>query len=119
MFINVSNHKSSGWGQRQREAAEIYGEIVDIPFPPISSDYTSEEIDELVAQYLKKIQKYDDPVAMVQGEFVFTYRLVSELKAAGILALAGCTDRKVFEEKQPDGTVKKTSVFEFTRFREY
>ena len=35
-FINVSNHPSVSWSVRQRENAETYGQIMDIPFPGVN-----------------------------------------------------------------------------------
>ena len=36
MFINYTNHPSDAWGEKQREEASKYGEILDIHFPDIS-----------------------------------------------------------------------------------
>ena len=33
-FINHTNHPSSRWEEGQRQAAEAYGTIVDLPSPP-------------------------------------------------------------------------------------
>ena len=32
MFINYTNHNSSGWGEKQKVEAEKYGEIVNFDF---------------------------------------------------------------------------------------
>ena len=53
---------------------------------------SEEELEKLVDQYEKKIAVLDEPVVMLQGEYVFTYRLVERLKEAGILVLASCTE---------------------------
>lgn len=36
MLINCSNHPSRLWGDPQKEAAKVYGEIMDIPFPQVN-----------------------------------------------------------------------------------
>ena len=77
------------------------------------------DIDALVADYRERIVAYEKPVVMLQGEFVFTYRLVKRLKEEGVLVLASCTDRKTVEKQEADGSTTKTSVFEFVGFRAY
>lgn len=125
MFINMSNHPSKNWGVSQRKSAEQYGRIMDIPFPRITTTASSEEIDELVKEKTSAVQENIDGskdsvnAVMVEGEFVFTYRMVCSLKKIGILALAAVTQRVVMEEVQPDGTIEKLSKFQFEGFREY
>lgn len=119
MFLNISNHPSKLWGERQLRAAQQYGKIIDISFPQISSESTSSEIDQLVTEYLEKIRVYQHPVVMVQGEFVFTFRLVTALKKEGYTVLAGVSDRKTTEIQREDGTSIKTAEFVFRGFRVY
>lgn len=47
MFINFSNHASTRWGVPQKQAAKKYGEIVDMQFPNVDPEATSEEVHEL------------------------------------------------------------------------
>ena len=46
-FVNCSNHPSGGWLKAQKDAAEKYGTITDIPFPAVRCNlcllYTSEK----------------------------------------------------------------------------
>jgi len=118
-FVNISNHNSKDWGDKQTCAAGLYGEIVDIPFPYINPRSNSEDIDRLVDYYFEKVMNYAPAAVMLQGEFVFTFRLVNRLKAVEINVLASSTERKVTEELMPDGTVRRSSFFEFIAFREY
>lgn len=134
MFINLSNHPSEKWSDKQLEEARkygtIYGKIIDMPFPQISPTATSEEIDELVNEYYQKILE-SIPIeriifinneksfaVLVQGEFVFTYRLVNLLKDKGIIVVAARTERKV-KELVENGIPKKVSEFNFAGFMEY
>lgn len=125
MFINISNHPSAGWGTRQKKEAEIYGEIVDIPFPSISFTDSSENINQKVetaaAEIFSLLSGRGDPrnAVMAEGEFVFTYRLVCVLKRRGICVLAAKTRRIAEEHKNPDGSISKISRFQFEGFREY
>ncbi|MCR4611984.1 MAG: hypothetical protein K5644_08820 [Lachnospiraceae bacterium] len=119
MFINLSNHPSDRWSKEQLVAAQKYGEIIDIAFPKIDANCSEEDVDKIVEDYYKKVLEYDNPTVMVQGEFTFTYRLVSKLKEKGLNVLASCTQREVEIVDNPDGTVNKTSIFKFVRYREY
>ncbi|MBO6206365.1 MAG: hypothetical protein J6O73_05440 [Lachnospiraceae bacterium] len=119
MFINLSNHPSSQWGEAQRQDALRYGEIVDIPYPQIPVKIANEEIDSLVNNYYDLIVQYDEPTVMLQGEPVFAFRLTNRLKTVGIKVLASCTERVSEEEKLEDGSVRKISQFLYGGMREY
>lgn len=41
---------------------------------------------------------------------------IRRLQAVGIRCVCVCSERKVFEERLDDGTIRKTSVFEFRQF---
>ena len=119
MFINISNHPVESWSKKQRQEAEKYGRITEIPFPVIKMEMSSSEIDHLVDDYFEKVKAYRYPVVMVQGEFIFAYRLVSRLKSNGIKALSSRSERKVKESLLKDGTVEKSAIFNFKGFMEY
>lgn len=116
MFINLTNHPSSGWSQEQLNAAKEYGEIIDLSFPIIEPFYTKAEVDELADITIEGIADLDsNPVVHVMGEMTFTYAIVVRLKARGISCVASTTERLV--KMMPDG--KKISEFKFVQFREY
>ena len=119
VFINLTNHPSSAWGTEQIREAENYGEIADFPFHNIPVDISDTELDALVDEYYARIMEQSDPIVMLQGEFVFVYRLANRLKEAGIPVFSACTDRIVSEEVQPDGSIIKTSHFRYGGLREY
>lgn len=119
VFINLTNHPSSTWGREQICDAENYGEITDLTFPYIPLDISNTELNTLVDEYFTCIKAYYNPVVMLQGEFVFVYRLVNRLKAAGIPVYSACTKRIVSEIKQQDGSIIKTSRFNYGGLREY
>ena len=116
MFINLTNHPSSGWSEEQLTAAKLYGEVVDLSFPNIEPYFTSKDIYELADERVEGIKLLDiHPVVHVMGEMTFTYAVVSRLKALGISCVASTTERIV--KMMSDG--KKISEFKFVRFREY
>lgn len=118
MFINLSNHPSSGWNKRQLEAARQFGEIVDMPFPNVDEQATSADILRLAGQYLKSIEgkgMVEDLTVHIMGEQTFCYALISKLQKKGIRCVASCTAHDTFINEQG----QKVSSFHFTRFREY
>ena len=117
MLINFTNHPSPLWGHAQLEAAKAYGEIVDLPFPNISPQMSSEQVQQLADFYVDKIlSKYGSDVTVhIMGETTFTYAVVSRLKAAAVECIASTTKRLVVETS--DG--KRTYDFDFTKFRKY
>lgn len=119
MFLNISNHKSENWSVNQINEAEKYGKIIDIPFPAVNPRESDEYMDDLVDEYYQKVMEYEKPTVMVQGEFVFTYRFVNQLKQAGIKVVASCSERRVTEEIDENGCTIRRSQFEFVKFREY
>lgn len=119
MFVNVSNHPSSLWLKNQRKSAMEYGEIVDVAFPAIYKEYNSSKYDELVEEFLEKILILQPEAVMVQGEFIFTYRLVKALKERGLKVLSSRSERVSKEFKDENNVIHKHSIFEFVGFQEY
>ena len=118
MFINLSNHPSSKWSAEQVEAARVYGEIVDLPFPVVDPKGDEVHVSALADEYCRKVQAMAAgyPVAVhVMGEMTLTFAIVSRLQALGIPCYAATTERIITE--LPEG--RKESVFRFVRFRKY
>lgn len=119
MFINISNHPSTGWKEEQTNDAQIYGNIVDIPFPNIPPQMDTEEMKLIVDDYIRKIEvltigKTEGMLIHVMGESVFSFMLVVFLLRKNYKVVASTTERIVSYE----GDVKRTE-FKFVRFREY
>ena len=68
-FINLTNHSSGLWSEEQRNAAEQYGNIVDIPFPAVDPRASSEGIKAVGKEYVEIIINCDPEAVMCQGEF--------------------------------------------------
>lgn len=115
-LLNLSNHPSTLWGSNQKKSAErLYERIQDLPFPQISPDWDENQLDDLVQEYLVKIQDINPSAVHIMGEMTFTHRLVNRLKEVGITCIASTTQRDVVEE---DNGIK-TSTFKFIKFRKY
>lgn len=119
VFVNFSNHTSSGWTNAQTKAAKSLGySIIDLPFPNISEIANENEITSLCDEYLQKIDSIvgkKKGVIHIMGEMTFTYAMVNLLKSHGYTCVASTTKRIV--EELPDGV--KNVKFEFCQFREY
>lgn len=122
MLINLSNHPSTGWPQKQTVAAvKQYGEIADLPFPAIDPEADTDEVKRLAEQYLIKcltlIAGSNDSRSAVHlmGELTFSFYLLALLQKAGIACLASTTRRNA-----STGTSgEKITLFQFVRFREF
>lgn len=119
MLINCTNHPYEIWNDAQRKAAEVYGEVVDFPFPHIDPELTVEDLRKLTEDCCEKIKVRSPAAVMVAGEFTFTFMLVDKLIRDGITVICSCSRRMTVESKKDDGTNEKKSVFLFERFREY
>lgn len=118
VFLNISNHPVTGWGNEQLSAAKEYGDVKDFGFPSFSPYASSAEISQLAEDTANDIEtEYPDCeiTAHVMGEMTFTFALVTILKSRGIHCVASCTDR-VAENL---GNGDKLSHFHFAQFREY
>lgn len=118
LLINLSNHPSSLWDSNQLQAASVYGEVVDIPFPEIDPNATEDEITNLTGEFLGKIQQFAQSASVtvhLMGEFTFCFALALALNKSGIECVASTTRRDVTLDDSGTKQVK----FHFTRFRKY
>ncbi len=119
IFINHTNHPSERWSAEQIAAAQAYGEISDVPFPAVSAEATAAEVRVLVCEYIEKILAAEPSCVLCQGEFNYTFEMVSRLKSAGVTVVAATSERSVRTEILPDGSTRQISTFRFVQFREY
>ena len=130
MFLNLSNHPSDKWTERQREAAlaisrklndgldeeDIF--IEDMPFPNIPPNADSEKVAYIVDDFYRKINNEcvaELTAVHIMGEMTFVYMLVQKLQKRGFACYAGTSERKTIDHA--DGT--KTVVFDFVQFSAY
>lgn len=113
-FINLTNHPSKLWDRKQREEAEKYGEIVDIPFPNVEPGWSRESVAALSEKMVSRIMQKHPKAVLCQGEFCLAYQIVRDLQEKGVLVVAACSKRMVKE----DGN-QKLVTFKFEQFREY
>ena len=113
-FVNFSNHPSSEWDEEQLEASEIYGKVVDLPFPEVSPNADENEISILAEDYLQQILSLDPVAVMCQGEYTLSFQVINKLKELNIRVLAACSERKTIEKNG-----FRISEFRFVRYRNY
>ena len=119
IFLNHTNHPSDKWNSEQVSAAKIFGEIVDLPFPNIPPQFDSDDIKKIVAENLQEILKISPAAVLCQGEFNYTFEMVTELKKNNIPVFAATSERIVSTLTDEDGSIKRISTFRFVRFRNY
>lgn len=119
VFVNHTNHPSSTWTEAQRQAASVWGEILDLPFPNVPAEAKEEEICRLTREQAGYIVSLHPAAVLCQGESCYTYAMVDSLLHQGIRVLAACSQRQVREYRTADGQLRRDSAFEFVQFREY
>ena len=122
MLLNLSNHPSTRWSDKQKQTAiENYGTIQDMPFPNVPPAATSDEIKILANDYIKQIRQLakaeiNQPFAVhIMGEMTLIFRIITLLKRSKIVCVASTSERNAIENA--DGT--KTIQFSFSQFRTY
>ena len=79
---------------------------------------------ENLSDYLTPLKEYitnksqEGDIVLIQGDFGGCYEMVNFVKSLGLKAVYATTKRDVVE-KEIDGKMVKTSVFEHVRFREF
>lgn len=121
MLINLSNHPSNQWNEKQLKAAQRkFKDVIDIPFPHISPKANSKQVKVKVRKYFEKVlrilksSKDKSNAVHLMGELTFVYQLTQMLKKKNIKVVASTTDRIVEENNG-----KKIVTFNFVKFREY
>ena len=123
MLINLSNHPQLKWDKKQLTTAiKQYGSILDMSFPNIDPQLSSDGVRKIVIEYYTRLTNIFDECANtpfvdavhIQGEFTFVFQLVTMLKKSNIPCVASTSNRNVVD----DGD-KKIIEFNFVQFREY
>lgn len=120
MLINFSNHPSNKWSADQVDAAlSEYASIMDIPFPAVKADASSEDVFKIAEQYERQIEIMHPSAVLCQGEFSLAFAVAGLLIAKGIKVICACSERDVVETLDENGETQKVSTFKFVSFREY
>lgn len=118
-FVNFSNHPFAHWAEPQLGAARQYGEIQDFPFPSVDPALDENEVLILAEKYADEILRLAPAAVMCQGEFSLCFAVTQLLHTKGVMVLCACSERKVEEYVNDEGSVGKRVEFAFVRFRSY
>jgi len=120
VIFNCTSHNLT---PEQREGFEV----IELPFDlkaqwgqvtEMSKEGIADDVVSIVTQAIAGPNS--DDLILVQGHPGVTYLVVSRLKGVpGIVPVYAESVRDSAEEKQPDGSIKKVSVFRHLGFREY
>ena len=83
MFVNFTNHPSGSWGAAQRRAAQVYGEILDLPFPDVPPALSAAAVAALADEWAARILALRPACVLCQGEMTLTARVVRLLQSRG------------------------------------
>jgi hypothetical protein len=115
MLLNLTNHPSTRWSEKQLAAAEeAYGGVQDLQFPSIPSAASTGEVEVMAEHYLQKVLEASPVAVHLQGEFTFVYALALRLQNLNIPVVASTSERTV-EEREGEKIVR----FNFVQFRAY
>lgn len=119
MLINLSNHPSAEWSEKQlKMALDKYEEIVDIPFPLVPPEDGSDKIGQLALEVVNGLcATYTNKkfTVHIMGELTFVYAAVQEFQKKGIECIASTSKRMV----SVSANGEKVSRFDFVCFRSY
>ena len=119
VFVNYTNHPSDKWSKAQLEAAQDYGEVIDMPFPNILPNASESDISSMAEKACQKLEQLSPAAVLCQGEFSFVYQIVRRMTKRKIPVLAACSERIVAESTDENGVTHRTSEFKFVQFRQY
>jgi hypothetical protein len=123
-FFNVMSHDLT---DEQRTIVEKAGfDIVELPgdlreqwkkVPPDADPAFIARLAAAVRTFMSEQLEAYPSFALIQGEPVLCFNLA--LMTDPVVPLVATTKRESIEVKQPDGSVKKESVFKHVQFRPY
>ena len=130
MFVNFTNHPSGSWSAAQRRAAQVYGEILDLPFPDVPPTLSAAEVAALADEWAARILALRPACVLCQGEMTLTTRVVRLLSifpfssiqyqgVRGVPVVAACSARCAASRTDADGCTHRQTEFRFVQFREY
>ena len=124
VFLNISNHPSMLWDEKQSKYARLLcdkngdAKILDIKYPYISPSLDCDKAKDVAGGIIQRIcdikQGLAPCCAMVMGEFSSAHWIVDVLEEAGIKCYVSTTTRMAVNDNG-----NKLSGFSFVRFRRY
>lgn len=133
VMVNLTNHPVAKWSPAQVSAAlaiapdgltDLDGGMPVVPPAASTGDVVALAVSIVNAAWDQVSDDAGDDVDLdvcfaVQGEPTLTHHIVRYAESRGWRCYAATTDRKAVETVNADGTVTKTSVFEFVQWRSF
>lgn len=120
ILVNLSNHPSSAWSEKQKKVSEKYGKVYDVKFPYVNPNCSENDIKDLAHYTFAKVIKMKPDYVLCAGEFTLVYALVDLFKKANVGVITSCSERIVIDETvNKNGEVTAKKGYAFVRYREY
>lgn len=111
-ILVILNHQPTS--EQLAELSKLgYDEVEIVKHPPIPPEAELSEVGKIFDSIVES-REFD--ALWVQGDFRFFACAVLEAHARGFPLFVATTRREAREEVQPDGSIKKVSVFKHVRF---
>ena len=122
VFLNLSDTAIEGWTEEQLEATRALGcgEAVELlgGLPELDPDMDDDQIEQIARDLASRAVAQGAAGVCVDTDPSLTFALVAELQARGIKCFAPAT-RKVTEEREVDGVLRKNTTLRFARWRPF
>ena len=117
MLLNISNHPSHQWSEKQLQAAIAdWNGVIDYQFPAVPASASTADVIKMaegIVEDLHSNESYADVTAiLIQGEFSLVINLANMLKGVCEIVVATSERNTILN---PDGS--KTVKFDFCQFR--
>lgn len=120
-LLVISNHPVDSWSNSLKED---WKDIEYVEFPAVPANAASEDVlkmaQKLLVDNFNTINKFAN--VNIQGEFSLTISFIMLVRRNPLLQHVAfwvpTAEREVVENKAPDGTTIKTSVFKFVQWRQ-
>jgi len=122
VFLNLSDTAIEGWTEEQLEATRALGcgEAVELlgGLPELDPDMDDDQIEQIARDLASRAVAQGAAGVCVDTDPSLTFALVAELQARGIKCFAPAT-RKVTEEREVDGVLRKKTTLRCARWRPF
>ncbi len=125
-FLNLSNHALTAEQKADAQSRFFSKKFVELPenlkswwgaIPTVPQNICNDEAFEELSSFLKSFQ--GQAVAMIAGVGSLCAATAALCENFSIVAVEAASSRESAETVQPDGSVRKSSVFRHVCFREY
>ena len=114
-IIVIMNHKPTDEQVYQLRSMG-YREIKFLQHPPIPPEWDMEDVEAFFRRWFGENAPFIPDALWVQGDYRFFASAIEFARALEIPLYVATTKREAREQKMPDGSVRKVSIFKHVRF---